>query len=124
MKEIMDIKNKLQEEKMKTEQEKEIAREKSREWYQNNKEYWKAHVKEKQKENNYAYEKTEKQRKLRNIKRSTRQKYPIKDEKCRMCFGKATERHHHTNPIDKDKFLFVCHDCHMDLDHQKKYGTR
>lgn len=62
---------------------------------------------------NYASEKTDKQRKLRYIKRETRRKYPLKNQLCFKCGDKATEHHHYTFPIEVDKFYYACHKCHV-----------
>ena len=66
-----------------------------------------------EKENNYIHQKTEKQRKLRYIKRETRRKYPLKEQKCILCKNKATEHHHPTKPIQISSFVFTCHGCHI-----------
>jgi hypothetical protein len=66
-----------------------------------------------QKRNNYAYEKTEKQRALRGIKRQTRYYFNLKNHNCEFCGKPATEHHHNTFPIEFDKFNFVCHECHI-----------
>lgn len=75
-------------------------------------------VKMNQKKNNYCSEKTLKQRKIRYIKRRTRQLYPLEGHFCEVCSNKATERHHNTSPIEIDKFNYLCHKCHI-LIHQK-----
>jgi len=89
---------------------------KCREWYKKNKEYYKNKVIERLKENNYSYEKNEKQKRIRYIKRRTRLLYPLKGHHCEFCGAKATEHHHNTHPIKIDKFNFVCHKCHMKKD--------
>ena len=74
------------------------------------------------KKTNYANEKTPTQRALRSIKRCTRQKYSLKNAFC-LCGNPATEHHHTTDPITKDDFLFVCHNCHV-LIHSSIKGVR
>jgi hypothetical protein len=88
----------------------------SREWYRKNRERKIAYTKKYQKENNYSCEKTESQRKIRYIKRKTRLLFPITNQKCEFCNLKATEHHHYTEPIEIDKFYFVCHNCHIEQD--------
>ena len=94
----------------------EKEKEKMREWYQKNREYHIAKVKARQIATNYASEKTDKQRKIRGVKRRTRALYPLADKKCEFCPLKASEHHHYTSPPETDKFNFVCHDCHMEKD--------
>ena len=94
-----------------TEKEKESCRK----WYRKNRKYKIAKSKQYQKDNNYACEKTEKQREVRYIKRKTRSLFPITNQKCK-CGFQATEHHHTTNPIEFDKFIYVCHKCHLKED--------
>ena len=68
---------------------------------------------------NYAWEKTSKQRYLRNIKRKTRILFPLINKKCKLCGKNATE-HHYTKPIEVNKFWFVCHNCHITKSRRKK----
>ena len=82
-------------------------------WYLNNRESHIANVRARQIETNYASEKTNKQRFIRNIKRKTRYHFRLKDKRCEFCDNKATEHHHNTIPIEFDKFNFVCHNCHI-----------
>lgn len=63
------------------------------------------------KETNYKYEKTESQRIIRNIKRKTRYHFPLEGNNCK-CGKNAEVRHHTTNPIEFDKFDFLCKLCH------------
>ena len=103
----------------------EKQKERMREWYKNNRAYKIAYAKEYQKSNNYACHKTEKQRKIREVRRETRRLYPIKNKKCKCCLFPATEHHHNTTPIQIHEFEFVCHECHIKLDlklnrHSKK----
>jgi len=74
-----------------------------------------------QKENNYSSEKTDKQRKLRYIKRRTRILHPLfKCLKCEFCKNPATEHHHNTKPIGIHKFNYICHSCHIDKNMEMK----
>ena len=93
-------------------------------WYRENREHHIAKVRARQNANNYAPEKTKKQRHVRYIKRRTRALYPIVKknfffktrEKCKFCPMFATEHHHYTSPPEIHKFVFVCHECHMEKD--------
>ena len=93
---------------------------KNENYYKKNKKNIISRVKRIQKDNNYSYEKTPNQRKLRYIKRRTRFLYPIEKQKCKFCDEMVTERHHYTIPIEIDKFWFVCHKHHLECDSQKR----
>lgn len=67
----------------------------------------------------YKCEKTPKQRKIRVIKRLTRRHFPLCGQKCILCNRKAEHRHHTTEPIQYDKFEFLCKSCHVDI-HKNK----
>ena len=95
-----------------------------RERYQINKKEIIRVVQEKQKENNYAYEKTFEQRTIRNIKRRTRYWFPLKNKECEFCPFTATEHHHNIKPIEFDKFNYVCRDCHIKCDETLKGGIK
>ena len=84
-----------------------------KEWYLKNRKEKLAKTKEWQIKNNYKSQKTPEQRALRNIKRETRRLYPLKNKNCNFCGKQATEHHHFTNPIQVDKFVYVCHQCHI-----------
>ncbi len=53
------------------------------------------------------------------IRSKTRHKYPLDGNKCEFCNSKAEERHHTTDPIEIDKFVFVC-----TRHHKKEHGKR
>jgi len=79
--------------------------EQMRKWYQKNKKSKIENTKNYQKETNYASEKTDVQRQIRYIKRETRRKYPLINQKCEVCkIKKAIHHHHTTNPIKIDEF--------------------
>ncbi len=86
-------------------------KEKCKKWYDKNKDKHISNVQARQRETNYASEKTPYQRKIRSIKRSSRYYFPLKNKLCKCGLG-ATERHHTTKPITRDEFIFVCHGCH------------
>ncbi len=98
----------------------ECNKENCREWYKRNKEVKIKKTRRYQISTDYKTEKTDKQKVLRNIKRKTRTKYPIENQKCKFCPEKARERHHYTTPLEIDKFYFVCHQCHLEQDYIKK----
>lgn len=87
-----------------------------RKWYLENKEEHINKIRKRQVETNYKTEKRPLARIIRQVKRKTRYKYPIKNEFCFYCGEKATEHHHLTRPIDYKKFKFVCHNCHIKQD--------
>jgi hypothetical protein len=93
---------------------KDKVRNKQKEWYKENKDKRIKEIKKYQKNTNYQNEKTEKQRRVRYIKRRTRLLYPLNNHFCEFCGAKAIEHHHNTIPIEIDKFNFVCHNCHLD----------
>lgn len=90
-----------------------------REWYKKNRDKKIAYFKKYQKDSNYCCEKTLSQRKIRYQKRKTRLKYPLKGQKCARCKAKAEVRHHTTCPVRYDKFLFLCHSCHLKVHREK-----
>ena len=92
---------------------------KAREWYNKNREYKINMTIKNLQINNYAYEKTPEQREIRKIKALTRYHFPLDGELCKYCNDNATEHHHNTNPIQVDKFEYVCHNCHMEQEIQK-----
>jgi hypothetical protein len=77
-------------------------------------------IRKHQVETNYASEKTEKQRTIRNIKRLTRYYFKLEGHNCEFCGNKATEHHHNSLPIEIDKFNFVCHNCHNIIEKEVK----
>ena len=52
----------------------------------------------------------------RNMRRRTRYKYPIKNQKCAKCGREAEVRHH--LKYDEDSIVFLCKNCHK-LEHRK-----
>ena len=94
--------------------------EKNRKYYQANREDIIKRIRANQIRDNYALEKTAKQRMLRYIKRKTRKYFPLEDKRCDFCFNAATEHHHNTTPIEFDKFNYVCHKHHVLLHEKEK----
>ena len=73
------------------------------------------------KETNYSWEKQPRVRLIKAIKRKTRRHFPITENSaCAYCGSKAEERHHITQPIQFDKFVFVCKDCHLEKERDKR----
>jgi hypothetical protein len=99
---------------------KEEQKEYFREYYDRHKLEIIERVKRYSKSTNYSSEKTSKQRFLRNIKRQTRRYFILDNHNCEFCGEKATEHHHNTNPIQFDKFNYVCHNCHKLIHRTKK----
>lgn len=95
-----------------------------REWYNKNKTYKIKKNQNYQKETNYSCEKSDEEKKKRNIKRKTRRLYPLKNKKCKFCNEKATEHHHYTKPIEFNKFNYVCHKCHIKTNRKCKEVTK
>jgi len=82
-------------------------------WYEKNKDYQISKSLENLKNNNYYSQKTPIQRIIRSIKRKTRYYFKLEGHNCEFCGNKATEHHHNTNPIEFDKFNYICHPCHI-----------
>ncbi len=66
-------------------------------------------------ENGYSDCKTPRQRHDSNVRRKTRLKYPLEGQKCEQCPKAAEHRHHTTNPLEIDKFLFLCEFHHLKI---------
>lgn len=87
---------------------------KYKEWYLKNRDYKIKKSLDRLKKSNYANQKTPARRKVLYIKNRTRILFPLyKCLKCKLCDSGATEHHHYTNPIEVDKFYYVCHGCHL-----------
>ena len=98
------------------------VKEYNRNYYLKNKEAIIKNVKSIQKANNYSAEKTPYQRMIRNIKRKTRHYFQLKGHLCEFCGCKATEHHHNTNPIEFDRFNYICHECHRIVNNYSREG--
>lgn len=84
-----------------------------KEYYEKNREHFLQLNKEYYEKNpNYNKEYYQKNKVKCNIKRTTRYKYPLENQDCLICNHPATERHHFTEPIHQDYFLYCCHRCH------------
>ena len=94
--------------------------EKNRKYYQANRKSIIKRIRDNQIRDNYSLEKTQKQRRVRLIKRKTRKYFPLENKRCDFCFNAATEHHHNTNPIQFDKFNYVCHEHHVLLHEKEK----
>ena len=80
-------------------------------------------AKEWHKKNNYAYFKSGKPKENNLIRRHTRLRYPLKGNNCQFCSKPAEHRHHTTEPIEIDKFIFLCK-YHHDEIHDRKCVIR
>lgn len=63
----------------------------------------------------YRMEKTPKEVAKRYIKRKSRYHYSLDEQKCETCNAPAECRHHTTDPIEFDKFQFLCNRCHKEV---------
>jgi len=67
-----------------------------KEWSKKNRERVNENQRNYSKKTNYKYEKTEKAKFLRNIKRKTRRYFPLEGHNCEFCGKKAVDHHHNT----------------------------
>jgi len=65
-----------------------------------------------------TYQETIKRKNLRAIRALTRIYFPITNQKCNFCKSRAKQHHHYINPIEYDKFYFVCKKCHKIQDNK------
>ncbi len=70
---------------------------------------------DRRKRTGYAEDKTPDRRRDMLIRSKTRAKYPFGDNTCVQCANKATQRHHTTDPMEVDKFDFMCRKHHDEL---------
>jgi len=89
-------------------------REKRAIYYEENKEYYNKYNSDRRKRTGYAEDKTTDRKRDMNIRSQTRHKYPLADNKCN-CGKQAVCRHHTTEPMEVDKFDFMCRKCHDEL---------
>lgn len=89
------------------------------EYYQKNKQKINNRKKRLERKKGYSYDKSPFRKLKKDIRDKTRYKYPITIQKCKFCENKAEERHHTTEPIKLDKFVFVCKKCHYKIHNQK-----
>ncbi len=81
-------------------------------YYKKNKERLLSNAKKSLQEKGYPYERNEKRKKASALRAQTAKKYPLDNQKCIKCSNKAEHRHHTTEPMHIDKFLFLCERCH------------
>lgn len=91
----------------------------SRAYYKENKEALNLMSKQCRQKNGYAYEKTPARKARARIRVMTNNKYPLKGNDCIFCDNAAEQRHHTTEPMEVDKFVFLCK-LHHDKIHGKK----
>jgi len=103
---------------------KEIMKKQSFEWMKDNKVKHNKLVMNHFKKVNYKYEKTPMQLFIRRIRSRTRYHFPLSGQSCESCGDIATERHHNTQPIEVDKFNFLCKSCHKNIHNLNKIGGK
>ncbi len=89
-------------------------RENARVYREENKEFYNKYNSDRRKRTNYAEDKGPERKAMMNIRSQTRRKYPLADNKCK-CGQQAACRHHTTDPMEVDKFDFMCRKCHDEL---------
>ena len=77
-------------------------------------------VREHLKKTNYAYFKSGKPKENNLIRRKTRLKYPLEGNTCEFCDSPAEQRHHTTDPITIDDFIFSCKKHHKEIEDKKR----
>ena len=80
----------------------------SRAYYKKNKEKLRIMSLRCRQKNGYAYEKTPERKSRAKIRVATNNKYPLKGNVCEICGKPAEHRHHTTEPMEIDKFMFLC----------------
>ena len=77
-------------------------------------------LKKRNQKNGYAYDKKPKRMRDQLVRAHTRNKYPLKGNDCLFCDIPAEHRHHITEPIEIDKFIFLCKNHHKEIEDQKR----
>lgn len=96
-----------------------------KDYYKKNMEKLKGYQKEAGKTEEFKKKRREKSKShVETIRRKTRVKYPLKGNKCVKCNLDAKHRHHTTNPIEINKFLFLCHKHHMEEHGKNSYDKK
>lgn len=90
-----------------------------RKYYEENKEALNLISKKCRQKNEYAYEKTPARKARARIRVMTNNKYPLKGNDCIFCDSPAENRHHTTEPMEVDKFVFLC-----EMHHNKIHGRK
>lgn len=90
-----------------------------RKYYEENKEALNLMSKQCRQRNGYAYEKTPARKARARIRVMTNNKYPLKGNDCIFCDSPAENRHHTTEPMEVDKFVFLC-----EMHHNKIHGRK
>lgn len=101
----------------------EKERKRHKEYYEKNKNEINKKINLIKKNNKWKYYQSEQSKLNKSIKNKTRYKYPIKNNMCQLCFINKAEHHHHTTkPLEIDKFIFVCKECHKQIHSQEIYN--
>lgn len=96
-----------------------------KDYYKKNMEKLKNHQKEIGKTEKFKEERRKKAKSpVELVRGRTRQKYPLKGNKCVKCNSDAKHRHHTTTPPEVDKFLFLCHKHHMKEHGKNSYDKK
>lgn len=93
-------------------------------YYEDNQEYFNKYSREYRKRTKNAFDKSGKRKYDALIRSNTRHKYPLEGKKCEFCPNDAQHRHHTTEPMEVDKFLFLCEDCHDKVHGTKRYNKK
>ena len=79
-----------------------------------------SNLKEWNRKNGYASDKTPERRENARIRRATRHKHPLEGNTCQFCNKPAKHRHHTTVPLEIHKFIFLCEEHHNEM-HGKEF---
>lgn len=91
-------------------------------YYEEHQEYFNNYSREYRKRTNNVFDKIGKRKHDSLVRSKTRAKYHIVGVKCEFCKDIAKNRHHTTEPMEVDKFLFLCEKCHDKIHGIKRYN--
>ena len=92
-------------------------------YYANNREEIAKKKKIKNQKTSYEYDRVESTRKKAIIRDKTRKMFPLKGQVCVKCGSDAEHRHHTTDPIEWDKFDFLCEKCHNIIHGRRNFNN-
>lgn len=90
-------------------------------YYADNREEIAKKKKIKNQKTNYEYDRVESTRKKAIIRDKTRKKFPLDGQMCVKCGADAEHRHHTTEPMIFDKFIFLCEECHNTIHGRRNF---
>jgi hypothetical protein len=93
-------------------------------YYDEHQEYFNNYSREYRKRTNNIFDKIGKRKHDSLVRSKTRQKYPLEGNVCEFCGEIAKLRHHTTEPMEVDKFLFLCEPCHDKIHGTRRYGKK